>query len=185
MKPWQSILLGFFIGIICTGLLFLVFSQPRGEPIKLLPSATPEPIRVYITGAIKNPGVYSVLKNDVLSDLIRTAGGLTTKAEIGSLNLAQPLSDGEKYFIPDDTYQPEQINKNTGPVVSTIRLLININTADQDELSSLPGIGKSKATDIINYRKQYGFFSKIEDIQNVSGIGPGIYDKIKGLICVQ
>ena len=140
-------------------------------------------IIVYITGAIKNEGIYELNENSRMADIIEKAGGLNEDADISELNLAYILEDGMKIYIPkknekinnvkDNTnlYISDEENKNISENKSTTKNLtekININKATQTELESLPGIGPSTALSIIKYRKENGNFKKIEDIKNVS-----------------
>ncbi|MBQ2938081.1 MAG: helix-hairpin-helix domain-containing protein [Clostridia bacterium] len=156
-------------------------------------------IVVYITGAVKKEGMYELDENSRIADGIEKAGGLTEEAYIDNINLAFVLQDGMKVRIPkkseksnvieDDTDKyvsiGESITENVGDTMQNSKTdKININTASQTELETLPGIGASTALKIINYRKDNGKFSKIEDIKNVSGIGDSKYDKIKDLIKV-
>lgn len=156
-------------------------------------------IVIYITGAIKNEGVYELEENSRIADSIEKAGGLTEEANINNINLAYVLQDGMKVHIPkkgenvneinDDTNvyvtREDSISKNSKNTVSNNNTgKININTATQKELETLPGIGESTAIKIINYRNENGKFSCIEDIKKVSGIGDSKYSKIKDLIKV-
>lgn len=138
-------------------------------------------IIVYITGAIKNQGVYELNVNSRLSDLIEKSGGLLENSDISGLNLAYILQDGIKIYIPqkgenvnnmnDDTNQyiiQNDVSTESGTSSISISGKININKATQAELETLPGVGPSTALKIINYRKENGNFKKIEDIKNVS-----------------
>ena len=154
-------------------------------------------IIIYITGEVKNEGIYEIKENSRIADIIKVAGGLTEEANINNINLAFLLEDGMKIHIPkygedineikDDTsmYISKENNEIQG-IINTNKNSknnkININNATQTELESLPGIGKSTALNIINYRKENGKFSNIEDIKKVSGIGDSKYNKIKDLI---
>lgn len=156
-------------------------------------------IVIYITGAIKNEGVYELEENSRIADIIEEAGGLTEEANISNINLAYVLQDGMKVYIPkkgenvnetnDNTnvYAPREdgVSKNSENIESNRNTdKININTATQKELETLPGIGEATALKIINYRNKNGKFSCIEDIKKVSGIGDSKYSKIKDLIKV-
>lgn len=156
-------------------------------------------IVIYITGAIKNEGVYELQENSRIADSIEKAGGLTEEANINNINLAYVLQDGMKVYIPKKGEDTNEINDNTNIYVSREESVtknskkiannsnkdkININTATQIELETLPGIGKSTALKIIEYRNKNGKFSCIEDIKKVSGIGDSKYSKIKDLIKV-
>ena len=156
-------------------------------------------IIVYITGEIKNKGIYELEENSRVSDIIQTAGGLTDKADISNINLAYMLEDGMKIDIPqigennkenidnENLYISKENNNIESPNYSNQNSKnnkININTASQTELENLPGIGKSTAIKIIDYRKEKGKFKSIEELKKVNGIGESKYNKIKELIKV-
>ena len=123
-------------------------------------------------------------------DAIEAAGGTLEEADLSKINLAYILEDGEKIYIPsmNDKEEEEYISSNSGDNSSNKnqeKLMININTATQEQLQKLPGIGASIATRIINYRKENGKFQDIMDIKNVSGIGESKFNNIKNYICIK
>ena len=155
-----------------------------------------EKITIYITGAIKNQGVYELEEKSRIVDCIEKAGGLTEDADLKNINLAYVIEDGMKIYIPknsdnnevkDDTnlyvYKEKNNTINSDNInLETQNNKIDINTASQTELETLPGIGPSTAAKIINYRKENGKFNNIEDIKNINGIGDSKYEQIKNLI---
>lgn len=135
-------------------------------------------IAVYITGEVKNPGVYYVDEGSRLEALIEICGGLNEDADVSELNLAEKLNDADKIDVPKiivNAQEDEEENNDSG--------LININTASKEELKTLNGIGDTLADNIINYRKN-SKFETIEDLLNVNGIGQSKYNAIKEYICV-
>lgn len=165
---------------------------------KILDIEDREKIVIYITGAVKKEGIYELNENSRVADIIEKAGGLTDDANINDINLAYVLEDGMKVYIPknsdknevkDDTniYVSKE-NNNTSTSKNTNsdnqNNKININTATQTELETLPGIGPSIAVKIINYRKENGKFTNVEELKKVSGIGNAKYEQIKNLIRV-
>lgn len=187
MKPWQSILLGIFLGLIFSAGILLISSPPRGEPITLLPTPTPAPITVFVTGAVHQPGLYTLPNPSRAQEAILAAGGYLLEADQSAVNLAAFLRDGEKILIPFiPTPLPEKAEEIPTPALPTpsVEKPLNINTATAEELDLLPGIGPSKASAIIAYRNKHGDFKRIEDLLNVSGIGPSIFDQIKDRITV-
>lgn len=144
-------------------------------------------IVVEIKGEIKNPNVYWVNEDSIVDELISKAGGLTDNADISSVNRAEKLKDHELVIIPDKN-SAQKDNSNVkilgnGKDNSSSKL-ININTADENELDSLPGIGPSRAKDIIRYREENGGFQNIEDIKKIKGIGESSFEKLKDKITV-
>lgn len=143
--------------------------------------------KVYISGEINNPGVYEVRDEQRLEDLIKEAGGLTNEANDRNLNLAQRLEDQMKIYIPnineENLLENTDRNQEVLPVKNPDSSLVNINTANKDELMSLPNIGDKRADAIIEYRKTQKF-EEIEDIKNVTGIGEKYYEALKDLITI-
>ena len=113
---------------------------------------------------------------------LELAGGSSDDAYLSGINLADKLADGQKVYIPAEGENAEGIlSTDSGGVQS---VMININTASEAELMTLPGIGQSRAKDIINYRVKNGLFESIDDIMKVSGIKEAAFEKIKDLIKV-
>jgi competence protein ComEA len=185
MKAWHYMAFGLLSGLLAAGLIVLVCSPPRGEPITLPPAPTSAPITVDVSGAVAQPGVYQLERGCRVLDAIDAAGGLLPNAYAESVNLAMVLSDGTKLLIPA---KPEPVSSSGDEAAAkdypTVPTLININTASADLLKELPGIGDSKAQAIIDYRQNYGPFTTIEQLLNVNGIGPAIFDGLKDSITV-
>lgn len=136
---------------------------------------------VYVCGAVNNPDVYSLPRGAIKKDALMAAGGFTEGAAYDYVNLAESVSGGEKIYFP---YEDELAEGIVVTQKDETDGLININTADSEQLMTLPGIGEKKAQDIIDYREKQGSFQSIEDIKNVNGIKESIYNKIKDKICV-
>lgn len=145
-------------------------------------------IIVHVAGCVKSPGIIKIEEGSRVSDAIEKAGGLREDADISNINLASILEDGIKIYISSHTEIEEE--KPMENNITNENLLtsknnndkVNINTASQAELQTLPGIGDSTAQKIVNYRNENGKFKNIEDIKNVKGIGDSKYEKIKNLI---
>ena len=157
---------------------------------KILPlcnalGTTPEEL---ITGEVKKEGVIHLNKGDRIIDAIKKAGGETKQADLSQVNLAYELQDGQKIYIPNKNEKISEYivggngNTNINSINSKEETKVNINTANQSELDSLPGIGPATAQKIIEYRNQNGNFKKIEDLQNVKGIGQAKYEEIRNNI---
>lgn len=167
-----------------------------------------EKIIVHLSGAVEKEGIIELNENSRMADAIEKAGGLKENACIDEINLAYKLEDGMKIYIPTKEECKKQTTLNgtetntgktnsggvssnggtsiTGTSGNNMKKQgkVNINTASQTELETLPGIGPSTALKILNYRKEKGKFKKIEDIKEVSGIGDSKYNKIKDLITI-
>jgi competence protein ComEA len=124
-----------------------------------------------------------------VQDAILAAGGLLPEAYSQTINLAAFVEDGARVLVPYQPTATPQAIVGRAPVTELLTpessQLININTASQSELESLPQIGPVTAVKIIEYRETHGPFSTIDEIQNVSGIGPKTFEKIKDLITVE
>lgn len=155
-------------------------------------------IIVHITGAVKKNGIVKLKDGARIYDAIEMAGGSTDDADLSKINLAYVLEDGQKVYIPkigeinQENAEEEYITFEYGNNKNIIQDYnkggnekVNINTANQTELETLPGIGTATAEKIIDYRNKNGKFSSIEDIQNVKGIGNTKYENIKESICVK
>jgi competence protein ComEA len=128
--------------------------------------------------------VYALPEGARVQDVISAAGGFLAEADKEFVNLARILEDGERLDIPyGEGFSPVIPTQEVNSITSSSEL-ININTAASFELEELPGIGPTTAAKIIAYRDANGPFLSIEDIINVSGIGPGTYERIKDLITI-
>lgn len=194
MKAWQQTLIGVFVGLLCSAAILLIAIPPRGQPIMLTPRATPGLLMVYVTGAVLEPGVYQLPPESHVLDAVKAAGGLLPSADSELINLAAKIQDGSKIDVKEIHQNSaaevsiEGNDQNTDEPEKSVTISastpLDINTATVEELDALPGIGTAKAQAIIDFREQNGQFVKVDDIQNVPGIGTGIYEKIKSLICI-
>ena len=192
MKTGWALALGVICGLLGAGIILLVSRPPGGSAITLLPPPSPVPLVVYVSGAVTRPDIYTMPVGSRLRDAIQAAGGLSSQADPQNLNLAAFLEDGMKIQVAQIVKTPIVPGAMTGTSnLSATGLsqgvassLVNINTASQQELDTLAGIGPALAQRIIAYRTAKGPFTKIEDIQNVSGIGAVTFEKIKDLITV-
>ncbi len=174
------------INLILVGAVVFFLRRPQPGAMEIVPpppTPTPSPLRVYVSGAVLKPDVYSFPPGSIVKDALMAAGGPTSEADLDSINLAMPLKDGMHVFIPrKGEATPAAASVLSNPTRSP---LININTASQAELESLPGIGPSLARRIIEYRETHGPFSSIEDIKKVPGIGEALFSRIKDYITVR
>ena len=168
-------------------------------------------IYVDVCGAVVNPGVYELSSDSRVFQAIEKAGGYLPGAAASYLNRARSLYDGQQIYVPtqeevdsqtipltqDETAQDGVVQEGTaqtgtaadntadGTETTQAGQRINLNTADVSQLSTLTGVGESKALAIIAYREENGPFTSIEDIMNVTGIKEGTYEKIKDKIAIE
>jgi len=142
-------------------------------------SPTPVPILVDVAGMVHEPGVYDFVLGDRVIDAIERAGGARKGADLSALNLAAPLADGTQSLWPEGGASACGAASGT-----TAGGLININSADATELEELSGIGEVLAAAIVSYREEHGPFASIEDLMDVSGIGPATLEEIRDHVSV-
>ena len=140
-----------------------------------------ESLLVHVCGAVSCPGVYELSEGDRVLDAVKAAGGFSEDAVQDALNLAQEVEDGSRIRIPTES-EAESGSQAFWPSEDDGK--INLNTAGTSELTSLSGIGESRAEDILSYRQEHGPFQFIEEIKNVPGIKDTIFEKIKDDITV-
>lgn len=151
----------------------------------------PAQIYVYICGAVELPGVYCLKEGSRLYEAVELAGGMTSDADKNCLNMARQIVDGEQIVIL--TQEEAVLQKEAGvykypaeqsmqEITAQKSNLVNINTATVAELTTVSGIGESRALAIIAYREKNGNFGSIEDIKKVDGIKDGLFSKIKDKI---
>jgi competence protein ComEA len=169
-----GLLLTFIVGLSVTA--YRAFFPPKDELVIEKPVANEPAVQVvnafalvHLTGAVKRVGVYRLPIGERVIDLIKLAGGETKDADLSAVNLAEQVKDGMKVVIP--TTVAEEKRSANG--------LINLNNADVEALDSLPGIGKTTAQKIIDYRQTNGPFTKIEQIMEIPRFGKSKFEKIK------
>ena len=184
------------LGLITAGLLLLrarpVAVASPGDVVTVttsgptMASATPSPkgaakIVVHIFGAVRHPGLVRLPESSRVQDAIDAAGGLTRRADPGELNLAQLLSDGQQVVIGTRGEPAGEVRDQAGSGTATgpsATGALDLNRANQSQLEELPGVGPVTAQAILTWRQQHGRFSRIEELQEVDGIGPKTYAQI-------
>lgn len=201
MKSWLWLVYGLLLGLLIGGIILLISSPAPGNSIALipvpsvtpslppLPTRTPEPILVQVSGEVSSPGIYSLEEGARLQELIALAGGLTGEADGDRINAVFLLHDGDYVYIPAvDEVIPETAANS--PLNSNIDLdpefdyPLDLNTASQKALESLPGIGPEKAEDILAYREAHGSFLSVDELINVPGIGEVTVDSLRDYLYV-
>lgn len=146
------------------------------------PAKQEKDVCVYVCGAVAKPGVYRLKEKSRIVDAVNICGGFAADADLNVVNLAKLIGDGERIWIPKvgESNNGRIANQNgNGPLGSE---KINVNTANVDELDSLPGIGKTLAENIISYRDEHGPFQDTDQLLEVDGIGPKKLSDLKDKI---
>ena len=177
--------------VVATGIVYIVSSKDTKatvfeentteieETTQTVSESTEERIFVYVCGQVNNPGIVELSKGARIFEAIEGAGGITENGNPDAINQAKTVEDGQMIYIPmiGEEYTTECYEEQGDG-------LVNINTAGVSDLTTLPGIGESRANDIILYRDSNGGFKKIEDIMNVPGIKEAAFSRIKDYIKV-
>ena len=193
-------------GILCVaGILAFMYMQEEEEssfelieevePVQAEPVEEPvdtkEALRVLVDvkGAVKYPGVYELTDEDRVVDAVTLAGGYADRANPSLINHAQKLQDEMVIYIPmhgEETEIAIQSFAGSGDSNSgSDSAKVNINTADEAQLTTLPGIGPAKAKAILSHREEQGKFQTIEGLKEVSGIGDKTFEQLKDLIDIK
>ena len=188
LERFQGVIFGALFLAIVGGVAALVWNRPAPVEIVVIPPAptataaptqTPAPVRVYVSGAVNRPGVYTLPWGALAQDALVAAGGAQASADLRRVNLARALRDGDQVDVPEQgtVSAPAESVERIGPV--------NLNTATLEELDSLPGIGPALAGRIIAYREANGGFSSVEQIVEVSGIGATLLERLVDYLTVE
>ena len=203
-KPNLQTLVVWALGLVAaalalSGAYFWGVSNASVTEVEIL-IPTPAPVVVQVVGEIHAPGVYELNADDRVLSAIEAAGGATEYADLESINLAAIIKDGERVFVPpypsiqspsttDQTTNPgtdESVGAahevNQAPTDTLAAGPINLNTATLDQLKTLPGIGDTKANQIISYRSTLGRFSTLEQLLEISGIGEKTLEAVRPLV---
>ena len=201
-------MLGLLTAFTLSGAGLFLLRRPDPPPIQLMApptaapaatatsTATPAPIVVYVSGAVNAPGTFTLAPAARIADAIIAAGGLAAGADAALVNQAERLFDGAQIHVPVAGSiasaaapvaglsgllpTPTPATRSTGIDIAT-GALIDLNTATQAELESLPGIGASKAQGIIANRP----YAAVDDLERVPGIGPATVERLRPLVIVQ
>lgn len=154
------------------------------------PGASPV---VHVAGAVASPGIVELRAGARVAEAIEAAGGATSDAELAAVNLARPVTDGEQVYVP----RVGEVEPGTaaglaagGPAgadpgqaggqdAGGAGDVVDLNTADQARLETLPGVGPAIAQRILEWRAQHGPFHTVDELLEVSGIGPTILERLR------
>ena len=143
-------------------------------------------ITVYVTGAVNKPGLVNVPEGARAAEAVNACGGLLPTADSEKINMAQSLKDGQQLKVPEKTGTNSKTDSGKADKTKGTDSgeKVNINTADEKALDTLPGVGPAMAKRIIEYRESEGAFQSIEDIKKIRGIGEAKFAKMKDKICI-
>jgi competence protein ComEA len=191
MKGWgehplaQGVLVGLFLLALAGAVAVVVrVSRPPGVEV-VLPTPTPLPaLHVHVSGAVARPGRYILPLGARVADALDAAGGALPGADLDRLNLARPLTDGERVIVPL-VGTPLTASPGEGPAAAPEGEPLDLNTASVQALQALPGIGPILAQRIVDYRTRFGPFTRVEDLLKVEGIGPRTLERLRPFVTVR
>lgn len=156
------------------------------------PTPSPPPLRVHVLGAVASPGVVTVPAGSRVADALEAAGGLATEADSGELNLAAPVQDGSQIIVGNTWYPRGELRSADGGSASNSAAssgaasvpTLDLNTATKSQLEGLPGVGPVTAQRILDWREANGGFTRVEELQEVDGIGAKTFARLAPLVHV-
>lgn len=180
------------VALAVTVIIGIVRTAPAPEQaVRITATGTPTPtptvggVFVHVSGAVRTPGLYELPTGARLVDAVAAAGGFAHDAERDGVNLARPVTDGEQIRVPipgEETTSPPASGATTAAPAAGAK--IDVNTADQAALETLPRIGPAMAGRILQWREKNGRFTSIDDLMAVSGIGPKMLEALRDLVTV-
>ncbi len=185
--------------VVCAGGFWLIrtpppateASLPRATTTSVVPTPTapapttpvPVVVMVHVAGAVVEPGVYELRSDARVRDAIVAAGGPNDAADWNALNLAAPIVDGSKLYVPVVGEEvPAELASVPVPATASTPSPIDVNAATAAELESLPGVGPATATAIVTERERSGPFLDVDDLERVPGIGPAKVEALRELV---
>jgi competence protein ComEA len=150
-------------------------------PTTAAPSADPAEVVVDAAGAVARPGVYQVPARSRVADVLAAAGGPGPDADLDQVNLAAPVADGDRVYIPRKGERPPDASAAAGAPGAQP---LDLNQATVDQLDALPGVGPSTARAIVAWRTEHGPFRRVDDLLEVRGIGPAKLDALRSEVRV-
>ncbi len=178
LERYRWLIVAVFAVPLLIGIGFLLeqrFSGP--QPLEIdLGDVPAEEINVYVTGAVRRPGVYPMDDGDRWIDALEAAGGATDDADLTAVDLARRARDEDTIVVPS-------LGQTTAAGAS-LGLMVNINTATADELEVLPGIGEVRAERIVRSREEDGPFASADELLERELIPSSVFEEIADLVMV-
>ena len=175
-RQWVAAALA--VAVVAAAGLWYAGRSPAPPPLAVDPGGGGgRTITVHVSGAVLSPGVVQVAAGARVGEAIAAAGGARPDADLGRVNLAAPLADGQQLFVPESSPDGE-----AGAAAGDGRIRVNL--AGVEELEALPGVGPVLAERIVAYREEHGPFAVVEDLLDVPGIGEGKLAALRDAVLV-
>jgi competence protein ComEA len=157
---------------------------PSPAVVLVEPTAVParsSELTVHVSGAVRQPGVYTLREGQRVRDALAAAGGATEAGDPNALNLAAPLKDGQRVAVPSVGPTPRPV----GSVAAESGRPLNLNTASAAELETLPGVGPVTAARIVRYREESGGFRSVDELRTLKLVNQATFAKLQDLVVVE
>jgi competence protein ComEA len=177
-RPQESVILAAAMLILAAAGVLLVARRPA-PPIRIIEAPTTSEVAVQVDGAVVRPGIYRLTPGARLADALAAAGGVGTDADLGGMNLARRLRDGERITVPRAA-APGPITTPESPGA-----VLDLNSATVEALESLPGVGPVLAGRIVEYRTSHGGFRRLDDLLQVKGVGPKLLEGLRARLVIR
>jgi competence protein ComEA len=137
---------------------------------------------VHVAGAVRRPGLYELPEGSRVADALEAARGALPRADLDLVNLAESVADGVQIYVPRRGEGMASAGSGSSAASGGEPAQVDINAADQTALETIPGIGPVKAAAIIEYRESVGRFESVEELLEVSGIGPATLESMRSYV---
>jgi competence protein ComEA len=158
--------------------------SPPSQPVTRAAASSAAAVVVDVAGKVRRPGLYRLPGGARIDDAVRAAGGALAGVDLTSLNLAAKVVDGQQILVglPASSGAPIGSVPGGGSATATGAVTVDLNTATLEQLESLPGVGPVLGQNILDWRTAHGQFTSIDQLQDVTGIGPAKFADLKGLV---
>jgi competence protein ComEA len=150
-----------------------------GVPQSDAASGAPATLYVHVAGAVRRPGLYQLPGGSRVADALEAARGALPRADLDLINLAEAVTDGVQVYVPRRGEGTAAAEPSSSSSPESDSAVVDINKADQTALETIPGIGPVKATAILEYRESAGGFESVEELLEVTGIGPATLESMR------
>lgn len=150
------------------------------DATSVVEEAAAETLVVHVVGAVRHPGLYELPGGSRIDDAIRRAGGARARADLGLVNLAAPVADGQQVLVPSRASPGVPAAGGAAPAAPAGP--VHLNTATLEQLDELPGVGPVTAGKILAYRNEHGAFQSVDELDAVPGIGPARLEELRQLV---
>ena len=176
-RPQEAVVLAGAALVLAASGLLLVVRRPA-PPIRIIEAPATSELVIQMDGAIVRPGVYRLPSGARLSDALAAAGGLRADADLGGMNRARRLRDGERVTVPG-------AGGAAGSGAAGVEGLLDLNSATAAALEALPGVGPVLARRIVEHRTSRGGFQRLDDLLQVKGVGPRLLDGLRARVVIR